>query len=109
MTARRLVAAVLLAAASGACAAPALRSTLPSPPTTAQLAEFWEAPADLEARTARLLPGLLLARVDGKSPVEYVTDEADRMRVRRLAAMLLEDPVRKLSTVSAAWRKGLEA
>lgn len=68
----------------------------------------WEASADLEARTARLLPGLFLARVDGKSPVEYVTNEADKMRVRRLAAMLLEDPVRKLSTVSAAWRKELE-
>ena len=27
----------------------------------------------IERRTARLLPGLLLARVDGKSPVEYLT------------------------------------
>lgn len=68
----------------------------------------WEPPADLEARTARLLPGLFLARVDGKSPVEYVTDAGDKMRVRRVAGMLLEDPVRKLSTVSAAWRKELE-
>lgn len=69
----------------------------------------WEAPDDLEARTARLLPGLFLARVDGKSPVEYVTDEADKRRVRRAATALLEDPVRKLATVSAAWRKELEA
>ena len=30
----------------------------------------------LERRAAALLPGLLLARVDGKSPVEYLTDEA---------------------------------
>ena len=29
-------------------------------------------------RTARLLPGLLLARVDGKSPVEYLTDPERR-------------------------------
>ena len=32
----------------------------------------WEPRATLEARAARLLPALLLARVDGKSPVEYV-------------------------------------
>ena len=32
----------------------------------------------LERRAARLLPGLLLARVDGKSPVEYLVDEAPR-------------------------------
>ncbi len=33
----------------------------------------WEPMTDIEARTARLLPGLFLARVDGKSPVEYIT------------------------------------
>ena len=33
----------------------------------------WEPWPALEARTAALLPGLLLARIDGKSPVEYVT------------------------------------
>ena len=35
----------------------------------------WEPPHALEARAARLLPGLFLARVDGKSPVEYITTE----------------------------------
>jgi hypothetical protein len=42
-------------------------------------------PAALEQRAAALLPGLFLARVDGKSPVEYLTDEADRDTVRRVA------------------------
>lgn len=51
----------------------------------------WEAPAALEARVARLLPGLMLARVDGKSPVEYLTD-AGRGRVRDLARGLLVNP-----------------
>ena len=32
------------------------------------------------ARAAALLPGLLLARVDGKSPVEYLTDETRSRR-----------------------------
>ena len=36
----------------------------------------WEPPAALEARAAHLLPGLFLARVDGKSPVEYITKRA---------------------------------
>jgi 5-methylthioribose kinase len=32
---------------------------------------------------------LLLARIDGKSPVEYITDDPTRDRVRRLAAALI--------------------
>ena len=65
----------------------------------------WEPWDDLEQRTARLLPGLFLARVDGKSPVEYLTDEADKMRVRRVSRSLLWDPVSQLSEVKSAWRK----
>ena len=48
----------------------------------------WEPRAALEQRAAALLPGLFLARVDGKSPVEYLTDEADRERVRRVGRAL---------------------
>ena len=68
----------------------------------------WELPAELESRAARLLPGLLLARVDGKSPVEYVTDERDRQRVRRVAGRLLSKPVSRLAAVSASWREELD-
>jgi hypothetical protein len=63
----------------------------------------WETPEMLEARAARLLPGLLLARIDGKSPVEYVTLETDKDRVRRVARALLTDPVERLSAVREAW------
>ena len=45
----------------------------------------WEPQGGLEARAARLLPGLFLARIDGKSPVEYLTEAADKERVRRVA------------------------
>ena len=38
----------------------------------------------LMQRTAALLPGLMLARVDGKSPVEYLS-EAHRQLVRAIA------------------------
>jgi hypothetical protein len=67
----------------------------------------WEPPPALEARAAALLPGLLLARVDGKSPVEYITTEADRTVVRRTARALLAAPVATLGAVRAAWQKEL--
>ena len=63
----------------------------------------WEAPAVIEARAASLLPGLFLARVDGKSPVEYLTDERDKNRVRRVARALLACPPDRLRTVRLAW------
>jgi aminoglycoside phosphotransferase (APT) family kinase protein len=59
--------------------------------------------AALEARAASLLPGLLLARVDGKSPVEYVTAEAQKARVRRVARGLLLEPPQSLAAVRSAW------
>jgi hypothetical protein len=68
----------------------------------------WESAAMLEARAARLLPGLFLARVDGKSPVEYLTDDVDKNRVRRVARALLAAPVERLGAVHAAWREELD-
>ena len=69
----------------------------------------WEPPHALESRAARLLPGLFLARVDGKSPVEYITTDADRDRVRRAARALLTHPVDRLGDVRLAWTKELAA
>ncbi len=69
----------------------------------------WE-PADaLEARAARLLPGLLLARVDGKSPVEYLVDEGPRQVVRRVGRALLARPVDRLNHVAQTWRLEIAA
>jgi hypothetical protein len=67
----------------------------------------WEPHGAIEKRTARLLPGLFLARVDGKSPVEYLTAEADKERVRRVARALLAHPVERLHGVRAAWAREL--
>ena len=64
----------------------------------------WEPRAGIEARTSHLLPGLLLGRVDGKSPVEYITTEAERDRVRQVARALLLEPVDELSDVRTAWQ-----
>lgn len=63
----------------------------------------WELPEELESRAAPLLAGLFLARIDGKSPVEYVTEEADKDRVRRVARALLQEPAGRLDGVRAAW------
>ena len=63
----------------------------------------WEIPARLEERAATLLPGLFLARVDGKSPVEDLTEETEKRRVRRVAGALLRDPVARLSEVREIW------
>lgn len=56
----------------------------------------WEKAEDLEARICRLLPALMLARVDGKSPVEYLKT-IQRDQVRQLALPLIAQPVSKLS------------
>ncbi len=68
----------------------------------------WEPRAVLERRAAALLPGLLLARVDGKSPVEYITDDAQRDVVRRVARALLLRPVERVQAVASAWHEELK-
>lgn len=65
----------------------------------------WEVPGDVEARAAHLLPGLLLARIDGKSPVEYIVADDERDRVRTTARRLLVEPVSRLGAVAAAWER----
>jgi len=62
----------------------------------------------LESRAASLLPGLFLARVDGKSPVEYLTQETEREQVRRVAMPLIREPVATLAAVAARWHASLD-
>jgi aminoglycoside phosphotransferase (APT) family kinase protein len=61
----------------------------------------------LEERAARLLPALLLARVDGKSPVEYITEEQDREVVRAAARPMVAEPPSTVSAVAARWERAL--
>jgi len=60
----------------------------------------------LEARCANLLAALLLARVAGKSPVEYLTPAKQEI-VRTFAIAMLLDPARDLNQFFAAWRTRL--
>jgi 5-methylthioribose kinase len=69
-----------------------------------------EAPAfgqDLPAQTARLLGGLMLARVDGKSPVEYLETEIEKERVRLVARGLILDRVSEVDDVFQRVERGM--
>ncbi|GAC1332044.1 MAG: aminoglycoside phosphotransferase family protein [Beijerinckiaceae bacterium] len=63
----------------------------------------WEAASALEQRCASLLPALLLARIDGKSPVEYIVEDRDKARVRKIARRLILAPVARLAEVADVW------
>ena len=64
----------------------------------------WEPAAALQERVAALLPALMLARIDGKSPVEYITGEADRDRVRAFARPLIARAPATVAAIATAWR-----
>jgi aminoglycoside phosphotransferase (APT) family kinase protein len=63
----------------------------------------WEASGTFERRTARLLPALMLGRIDGKSPIEYITTERDKSLVRQIATRLIASPVATLATIRDVW------
>jgi hypothetical protein len=62
----------------------------------------------IESRAASLLPALFLARVDGKSPVEYVTSEAAKALVRATARPLIVAAPARLMAIAEAWRAALK-
>jgi 5-methylthioribose kinase len=63
----------------------------------------WEPAAAVAARTAALLPGLMLARIDGKSPVEYLTTDGAKNEVRAFARTLLIEPVAQPAQIAERW------
>ncbi len=80
------------------------------PPAIELVPVFWSAYTaacghDLEQRTVKLLLCLLLARVHGKSPVEYLS-EAQRGFVTRFALAHLPEPPPDIETLSSRWMPG---
>jgi 5-methylthioribose kinase len=69
----------------------------------------WENPVALERRTADLLSALLLARVEGKSPVEYLTDESSKEFVRKHAKVFLKGGPPTLDAIAGRWTEALKA
>ncbi len=64
--------------------------------TAYQAHVLWESSDELEKRVCALIPALMLARIDGKSPVEYL-DDHERKIVRSLAIPLIKDPVKSIA------------
>ncbi|MGZ5961551.1 MAG: phosphotransferase family protein [Rhizomicrobium sp.] len=63
----------------------------------------WENADAIDGRAAHLLPMLLLARVDGKSPVEYLTDEKDKSFVRERARAMIARPPANLAELALCY------
>jgi fructosamine-3-kinase len=63
----------------------------------------WENRAQIDRRVARLLPMLFLARVDGKSPVEYLTEEDDKAFVRGAAMQMIMEPPYSLDVLAQSY------
>jgi len=78
--------------------------------------DFWKIfcsglPAEcnwMEQATLQHLGCLLLARVDGKSPAEYLTDQALRDRVRGFARELIVQPPSSVAEVFANVRSAVQ-
>ena len=67
----------------------------------------WENKANVEARITRLLAAIMLARVDGKSPLEYLSEHnRERMRTFAKARVLL--PRTQLQTIRDEWQRELQ-
>lgn len=67
-----------------------------------------ERAAETEAPLPRLLPMLMLARIDGKSPLEYLTDETKKQTVRKFVADALRDPRPGLEPLFASWQTHID-
>lgn len=102
------------------CSAHLLLKTVWKPPhAAAYLAAFaalqraylgavtWEDAAALEARAAELTAAVLLARVDGKSPADYLRTDEDRGFVRATARRLVAASPPAMTGLAAAWQDAL--
>jgi aminoglycoside phosphotransferase (APT) family kinase protein len=69
---------------------------------------FGEPGPGLEVRTGRLLLMLMLARIDGKSPVEYLTDEQSKQAVRDFVYKMLPRQRFGLDEICSQWRQSID-
>jgi aminoglycoside phosphotransferase (APT) family kinase protein len=67
----------------------------------------WEPAAEVDARAAQLTAAILLARVDGKSPADYLQTLEDRGFVRETAKRLIAGDMSSMPVLLAAWNEGL--
>ena len=60
-----------------------------------------------EKRIIALLSALMLSRIDGKSPVEYITSDKKKEKVRSFSKFILKNPINSLLEFSQKWLNGL--
>jgi 5-methylthioribose kinase len=64
---------------------------------------------EFEAMTVRHLGGLMLARIDGKSPVEYIEDENTKERVRTVATQIMVEKSQTLELAVGIVKEGINS
>jgi len=67
----------------------------------------WEPVEALDARAAPLTAAILLARVDGKSPADYLQTDRDRGFVRETARTLIAANLTAMAELAAHWTEAL--
>lgn len=67
----------------------------------------WESAAALDSRAAPLAAAILLARVDGKSPADYVRTPEDKGFVRDVARRLIHEGSPAMAALAAVWKEAL--
>jgi len=63
----------------------------------------WEDPKLFEKRTILILSALMLARIDGKSPVEYINSNYEKQFIRSFAKSIIQNPINSLIDFSNKW------
>jgi aminoglycoside phosphotransferase (APT) family kinase protein len=96
---------LLLKGARSGAARPPYLEAFTALATTYLAGVDWEAREALEARAAALLPALFLARIDGKSPVEYLATQGEKDAVRRCSLPLVERPPAHLAEIAEIWSR----
>jgi hypothetical protein len=54
----------------------------------------YDDPKTVEADCIKMLAMMMIARIDGKSPVEYITEETTKQLVRDMALKLLNSGIK---------------
>ncbi len=65
----------------------------------------WEDSSEFEKRACAFLGVFLLARIDGKSPVEYITKEKYKEFVRNIARTILEKKIGTFQEICDLWKQ----
>lgn len=63
---------------------------------------------DIEPRLGLLVPALLLARIDGRSPADYIVNDDLKHAIRTRAIAMLQHPAQHFAGVLADWTEDFE-